>query len=296
MKSRFVSAAAFLLSLAAGKFLVTWSLKANIPSPASSASVAPAENPQKLKDRSTVPGSARMPSGASALRSYIAWERKMWQMEPGRLADEFAAEVPTAVNVERLARMLAIWQERDPDGFIHWAEKQPDVVFLPSAGFYFGMSDVLMAAATRKDPEFAWSLAARTSVNPIFADTHRGSVIGSLLRQDPGAARAFIKKHQNEIAAFGSGSTGWYGLDPQKVTPAAMELPAGPVRTSIIRELARYYGSRADTVAAAGEWFRSLPAEHRREVSKLPAGGSFYRISSTHQQKLTEVWTVSEDQ
>lgn len=298
MKSRLISAAAFLLSLAAGKCLVSWSMAAKNPPPAPHAPVTAAGIAQRLHDRSAAPGSAGTPADTSTLRGYIAWERKMWNLEPDRLGDEFAAEVPNAVSGERLHRLLAIWEERDFDGFVKWARKQRDTVFLPSAGFYFGISDALIAAATRKDPEFAWKLASGAAVNPAFTNQHRGGVIGTLLREDPEAARAFIRRHRDEIAASEQGNMGWHwhGLNPQKVTSVAMELPSASLRNAAFREMARYYGERAGSTAAAGEWFRSLPVEHQREVSKLPAGGSLYRISKTHQRRLMEVWAVSDDE
>ena len=214
----------------------------------------------------------------------------MWLLKPDNFPEAFQLEVATAKSSERLFRLMAIWQERDLDGFIAWARTQPVTINLTLAGHQIEISHSLLTAATLKDPEFAWQLAAGTSANSHFADTNRGTVIGLLFQQDPAAARIFVHKHRDEIEAFGQGNIGWYGLEPQKALPVAMELTSGSVRSSIVAELARYFGERADSVSEAGEWFQALPLEHQKEVSKLADGESFHQISETHRQRLKEVW------
>jgi hypothetical protein len=294
MKAHLLAMVAFLLSLGAGKFVVSRLVVAVKPD--SVAESTPVAAPAHR--RPTQPAGSPAPAiGASpVVLEHIAWERKMWTLEPGEFPEVFKFEVATVKTSERLFRLMAIWQERDLDGFIAWAGTQPDSMMLPLAGHAIGMSHSLLTAATRKDPEFAWKLAAQTSANSHSADSNRGIMIGLLFRQDPAAARSFVRKHRDEIEAFGQGNIGWFGLDPQKALPVAMELAPGAVRSSIVAELARYYGERADAVSGAREWFQSLPHEHQKEVSKLADGESFYQISETHRKRLKEVWAAPSDE
>lgn len=294
MKARLLVVLAFLLSLGAGKFLVSrLGVAENPESVAVSTPVTVTElnrptHPAKSPTRASVP--------SPVVSEHIAWERKMWLLESDDFPEAFQSEVASAKSSERLFRLMTIWQERDLDGFIAWARKQPDSMMLPLAGHAIGISHSLLTAATLKDPEFAWQLAAGTSANSHFADTSRGNVIGLLFRQDPAAARIFVRKHRDEIEAFRQGNIGWFGLDPQKALSVAMELAPGAVRSSIVAELARYYGERADSVSAAREWFQALPREHQKEVSKLAEGKSFYRISEIHRQRLKEVWPAPREE
>ncbi len=294
MKDRLLAVVVFLLSLGAGKFLVScffWE-----ENPVSVAAFPPVTAPELHRPTQSAGSPVPAVGNSPVVSEHIAWERKIWLLEPVRFPEAFKSEVASAKSSERLFRLMAIWQERDLDGFIAWARTQPDSMMLPLAGHQIGMSHSLLTAATRKDPEFAWQLAAETSANSHSADGSRGNVIGLLIRQDPSAARIFVRKHRDEIEAFGQGNIGWFGLDPQKALPVAMELAPGAVRSSIVAELARYYANRADAVSVAREWFQSLPHEHQKEVSKLAEGKSFYyRISETHRQRLREVWPAPRD-
>lgn len=294
MKGRLLPIVAFLLSVGAGKFLVSRvRIADNQPTiTASTPVIVTALHTPTQTAKSPTPA----PGTSPVVSEHLAWERKMWLLELDDFAEAFTSEVAIAKNSERLFRLMTIWQERDLDGFIAWARTQPDSTMLPLAGHQIGMSHSLLNAAARKDPEFAWRLAAETSANSHSADINRGTVIGLLFRQDPAAARSFVRRHRDEIEAFEQGNIGWYGPDPQKALPVAMELAPGAVRSSIVAELARYYAERADAVSGAKEWFQSLPLEHQKEVSKIADGESFYRISETHRQKLKEVWTAPSDE
>ena len=294
MKAHLISVTAFLLSMAVGKILL--SRLGVVDNPESVAAFPPSMAPELHSPNQPAGSPAPAPGFPSVVSEHIAWERKMWLLEPGHFPETFKSEVATVKRSERLFRLMEIWQERDLDGFIAWARTQPATINLTLAGHQIGISHSLLTAATRKDPEFAWQLAAETSAISHFADTNRGTVIGLLFRQDPAAARSFVRKHRDEIAAFGQGNIGWYGLDPQKALPVAMELAPGAVRSSIVAELARHFGSRADSVSGAREWFQALPLEHQKEVSKLADGNSFYRISETHRQRLKEVWPAPSEE
>ena len=288
MKILLLSTGGFLLSLAVGKFAVQHFPAQKAASPGAIA--APPAILKLKRPAQTSPLAFRAPAEATTMLDHIAWEKTVWEMDSGDLARRFEEEARTASSGERMLRFLSIWQERDPDGLIAWARTKPDEVLVGKTGQQIGLSHTILKAATRKNPEYAWKLAAETAGNSHFLDTHRGLVIGLLLEQDPQAALAFVKKHRTEIAAFSQGNIGWYNHDPQLALPVAMELPPGAVRTSIVAELARYYGERPDAIAAAQEWFQSLPQEHQKEVSKLPYGQALHRLSETHRQQLKEVW------
>ena len=293
MKDRLLAVVVFLLSLGAGKFLV--SRLGVAENPESVAAFPPVMAPELHRPIQSA-GSPVPAAGNSPVSEHIAWERNMWMLELVRFPEAFKSEVATARSSERLFRLMAIWQVRDLDGFIVWARTQPVTINLSLAGHAIGISHSLLTAATLKDPEFAWQLAAGTSANPHFADTNRGTVIGLLFRQDPAAARSFVRDHRDEIEAFGQGNIGWYGLDPQKALPVAMELAPGAVRSSIVGELARHFGERTDSVSGGGAWFQALPLEHQKEVSKLADGESFYQISETHRQRLKEAWPAPREE
>ena len=294
MKDRLLAVVVFLLSLGAGKFLV--SRLGVAENPESVAAFTPVTAPELHRPTqsacSPVPAAGAFP----VVSDHIAWERKMWLLELVRFPEAFKSEVTTAKSSERLFRLMAIWQERDLDGFIAWARTQPDTQNLTVAGHPIGISHSLLTAATLQDPEFAWQLAAGMSAHSQFADTNRGTVIGLLFRQDPAAARNFVRKHRDEIEAFGQGNIGWYGLDPQKALPVAMELAPGAVRSSIVAELARYFGERADSVSGARVWFQALPREHQKEVGKHVWSDAFDLISESHWQRLKEVWPAPLDE
>jgi hypothetical protein len=284
MKTSFLSLTAFLLFLIAGRLLVsgfvdgTNSNSANKP-------IAPRGADSR---RSGV--QACVAAVSPRLSDQIKWERQMWLLEPERFAKAFETECGTALDSDRPFRLLAIWAQRDPDGLIAWGRVQPDSMFMPLAGHSIGIGHALVSAATRQDPEEAWRLAAAISANNHSVDTNRGFIIGILFGIDPAAARDFVRKHRDEIAAFGQGNIGWHGLEPQEALPVAMELPAGLVRTSIVAEMARFYLERSDASAAARQWFESLPPEHQNEVSKLPGGKLFTPVPEAHLQKLNDAW------
>ncbi len=294
MKGRLLAVVVFLLCLGAGKFLVSRLRVAE--NPESVAAFPPSMAPELHRPTQSAGSPDPAAVTSPVVSDHVAWERKMWLLELVRFPEAFQSEVATAKSSERLFRLMAIWQERDLDGFIAWARTQPDTQNLTVAGHPIGISHSLLTAATLQDPEFAWQLAAGMSANSHFADTNRGTVIGLLFRQDPAAARNFVRKHRDEIEAFGQGNIGWYGLDPQKALPVAMELAPGAVRSSIVAELARYFGERADSVSGARVWFQALPLEHQKEVSKLADGESFFQISETHRQSLKEVWPAPLDE
>ena len=291
MKVLLLSTGGFLLSLAVGKFAVRHFTAEQAAS--SDAIAAPPAILKLKRPAQTSPLAVRAPAGAATVSDHIPWEKTVWEMDSRGLARRFEEEARTASSSERMFRFLSIWQERDPDGLIAWARTQPVQMMIGNTGEHIDLWHTMLKAASRESPEYAWQLAAETAGNPHFLDVNRGTVIGLLLEQDPQAALAFVKKHREEIAAFSQGNIGWYNHDPQTALPVAMELPPGAVRTSIVKELARYYAERLDAIPAAQEWFRSLPQEHQKEVSQLPYGQAFYRISETHRQQLKEVWPAA---
>ena len=291
MKVLLLSTCGFLLSLAVGKFAVQ---HFPVPQAASPGAIAaPSANLKLKRPAQTSPLGVRALAGAATVSDHIAWEKTVWEMDSRGLARRFQDEARTASSSDRMFRFLSIWQERDPDSLIAWARKQPDQMMIGNTGGQIDLSETILKAASRRNPEHAWKLAREIAGNSHFVDTDRGTIIRLLLEQDPQAALAFVKKHREEIATLSKGNIGWHNQDPQIALPIAMELPPGPARTSIVAELARYYGGRPDAIDAAQEWFYSLPLEHQKEVSQLPFGQAFYRISETHRQRLKEVWPAA---
>ena len=215
----------------------------------------------------------------------------MWQLDVADFPAVFEEECRTAVESERVFRLMQIWQERDLESFLAWGRNQPDSRMLPRAGFGIGILYWVISAACSKSPEFAWKLAKDIAPNSLRADINRGYVIGFLLGSDQKAAQDFVRQHRDEIQGFEQSNMGWYGVDPQKALSVAMEIPPGAVRSSILKELARYYGEKADKIGEAKTWFQSLPTENQEEMRKMVNEETpFYGISETHKIQLREAW------
>jgi len=289
MKSRLLQGAAFILSLAAGKLLMS---SVAVPERDSAQNHPVVLSAGKLDQASgTASAAVEKTAAPSFLSESIAWERKMWQMDIADFPAAFEEECRTAVESGQAFRLMQIWQERDLDSFLAWGRNQPDSRMLPRAGYGIGILYGVISAACLKSPGFAWKLAEDVAPNSSRADINRGYVIGFLLRSDQNIARDFVRQHQDEIQAFHQSNLGWYGVDPQKALPVAMEIPPGAVRSSILKELARYYGEKADKIGEAKTWFQSLPTENQEEMRKMVNEETlFYGISETHKIRLREVW------
>lgn len=289
MKARLLPGAAFILSLAAGKLLMS---SVAVPERGSAQSLPVVLSAGKRDQASgTASVAEAKPAAPSILSESVGWERKMWQMNLADFPETFEEECRTAVESERVFRLMQIWQERDLDNFLAWGRNQPDSRALPRASFGIGILYGVISAACLKSPEFAWKLAKDIAPNSFRADSNRGYVIGFLLGSDQKAAQDFVRQHVDEIQAFNQSNLGWYGVDPQKALPVAMEIPPGAVRSSILKELARYYGEKADKIVEAKSWFHSLPTENQEEMRKMVnEENPFYGISETHKKQLQEAW------
>jgi hypothetical protein len=289
MKSRLLPGAAFILSLAAGKLLMS---SVAVPE-RDSAQTQPVALSAGKRDQASGSASAAVerPAAPSILAESLGWERKMWQMDIADFPAAFEEECRTAVEDEQVYRLMQIWQERDLESFLVWGRNQPDIKALPGTGFNIEVRSEVISAACLKSPGFAWKLAKDLTSNIMQADRNRGAVIGFLLRSDPNTARDFVRQHVDEIQAFNQSNLGWYGVDPQKALPVAMEIPPGAVRSSILKELARYYGEKADKIGEAKTWFQSLPTENQEKMRKMVnEENPFYGISETHKIRLREAW------
>jgi len=266
MKSRFLPGAAFILSLAAGKLLIS---SVAVPERDTAQNHPVVLRAGKL-DQASGRDSALLekPAAPSFILESIAWERKMRQLDIADFPATFEEEIRTTVESGRVFRLMQIWQERDLQNFSAWCRNQPDSRALPRAGEYIEIFSGVISAACAKSPEFAWKLAKDIAPNSVWADRYRGAVIGFLLGSDQEAARDFVRQHRDEIQAF-RGNVGWDGVEPQKALPVALEIPSGPVRNSIIRELARYYGENADKIGEAKSWFQSLPTENQEDLRRM---------------------------
>ncbi len=287
MKSRLLPGAAFILSFAAGKLLMT---SVAVPERDSAQTQPVVLSAGKLDNASVrAPAGVEKPAAPSILSESIAWEREMWQLDVADFPAAFEEECRTAVESERVFRLMQIWQERDLESFLAWGRNQSDTKMLTIEGYFLLIPYKIISAACLKSPEFAWNLAKDIAPNSFRADSNRGAVISFLLSSDQKTARDFVRQHQDEIQGFHESAQGWYGVDPQKALPVALEIPPGPVRNSIIRGLARYYGENADKIGEAKTWFQSLPAENQEDLRKMVnAENSDY--TETDKIRLREAW------
>jgi hypothetical protein len=198
------------------------------------------------------------------IEGQIAWERKLLLTPVTEFPALFEECLKNSRSVDSMMRLLQLWADRDPAGFIAWGKHQPQYRRMQSAENSVGIGDVVMKTAIRQDPDEAWELAGKLHGLP---DSHRWNILTTLVENDPAVATAFLAKHRDVFSASHQAYGHWLIMNPMKMLPLLDHLDAGPAKNDLVKQSARYYLENAGEEAAAEAWFASLPPDLQEQAA-----------------------------
>jgi hypothetical protein len=227
----------------------------------------------------------------TGIEEQIAWERKLLLTPVDEFPALFEESLKGCRSVDLMLRLLHLWADRDPVGFIAWGKHQPQYRRMQSVPNSVGITDVVMKTAIRQDPDGAWELAGKL---PGLPDSHRWNILTALVETDPPAATAFLAKHRDVFSSSQQAFGHWLIMDPMKMLPLLDHFDAGPAKNDLVKQSARYYLENAGEEAAAETWFARLPPDLQAQAADKARTPDFYQMEPTRVETFQRIWRTHE--